>query len=123
MALKPFVGPWPLFRFLNLFTQLVGLLGRGISPSQVRYLHTGQAQTQNKRKQTSMPPVGFEHTIPAFEREKTIHAFDRAATAIGVLWDYPTARSTNTVIRQHIAHRRQVDYNSALYSGDLVLQS
>jgi hypothetical protein len=34
MALQPFVGPWPLFQFLDLFTQSVGLLGRGISPSQ-----------------------------------------------------------------------------------------
>jgi hypothetical protein len=32
----------PLFYFLNLFTQTVGLLGRGISSSQGRYLHTGQ---------------------------------------------------------------------------------
>jgi hypothetical protein len=42
MALQPFVGPWPLFQFLNLFTQSVGLLGRGISWSQDRYLHTEQ---------------------------------------------------------------------------------
>jgi hypothetical protein len=33
--------------------------------------------------QTSMPRVGFEPTIPAFERAKTIHALDRAATVIG----------------------------------------
>jgi hypothetical protein len=30
-----------------------------------------------------MPQVGFESTIPAFERAKTIHALDRAATVIG----------------------------------------
>jgi hypothetical protein len=43
MALEPFVGPWPLLQFRNLFfTQSVGPLGRGISPSQGRYLHTGQ---------------------------------------------------------------------------------
>jgi hypothetical protein len=40
MAVQHFVGPWPLFQFLDLFTQPVGLLGRGISPSQGRYLHT-----------------------------------------------------------------------------------
>jgi hypothetical protein len=34
--------PWPTFQFLVLFTQSVGLLGRGISPSQGRYLHTEQ---------------------------------------------------------------------------------
>jgi hypothetical protein len=41
IALEPFVGPWLLFQFLNLYT-----VGRtpwtGISPSQGRYLHTGQ---------------------------------------------------------------------------------
>jgi hypothetical protein len=30
-----------------------------------------------------MPRVGFEHMIPVFEREKTFHALDRAATVIG----------------------------------------
>jgi hypothetical protein len=30
-----------------------------------------------------MPQVGFELTIPAFERAKTVHALDRAATVIG----------------------------------------
>jgi hypothetical protein len=30
-----------------------------------------------------MPQVGFELTIPVFERVKTVHALDRAATVIG----------------------------------------
>jgi hypothetical protein len=34
--------------------------------------------------QTSMPLVGFEPTIPVFERAKTVHALDRAGTAIGI---------------------------------------
>jgi hypothetical protein len=42
MALQPLVGPWPIFQFLDLFTRSVGLLGRGISPSQGRYLNTRQ---------------------------------------------------------------------------------
>jgi hypothetical protein len=40
-------------------------------------------QTQNKRTQTSMPWVVFEPTSPAFERAKSVHALDRAATVIG----------------------------------------
>jgi hypothetical protein len=40
--LQPVVGPWPLLQFLGHFTQSVGLLGRGISPLQGRYLHTEQ---------------------------------------------------------------------------------
>jgi hypothetical protein len=67
-------------RFLNL-RQSVGLLGRGISPTQGRYPHRA-TQTQNKRRRTSMPWVGFELTIPVLEREKIFHASDRAATAI-----------------------------------------
>jgi hypothetical protein len=30
-------------------------------------------QTQNKRTQTSMSQVGFDPTIPVFERAKTVH--------------------------------------------------
>jgi hypothetical protein len=30
-----------------------------------------------------MPRVGFEPTIPVFERAKTVHALDRADTVIG----------------------------------------
>jgi hypothetical protein len=45
-ALVAFSASWS-------FTQSVCLLGRGIGPSQGRYLHTGQHK-QNKRTQTSM---------------------------------------------------------------------
>jgi hypothetical protein len=41
MALQPFVGPG-LFFSLVIFTQTVGLLGQVMSPTQGRYLHTGQ---------------------------------------------------------------------------------
>jgi hypothetical protein len=69
MALRSFFGPWSLLQFRNLFfTQTVGLLERVISPSQGRYLHTGQHKHR------------LEPTIPAFERAKTVHALDRAAT-------------------------------------------
>jgi hypothetical protein len=84
MALQPFVGPWPSFQFLDLLTQSVGLFGRVISASQGLYLNRGQHK-QNKHTQTSMPRVGFGPTIPVFERAKTVHALDRAATVIGCL--------------------------------------
>jgi hypothetical protein len=32
-----------------------------------------------------MPRVGFEPTIPAFERAKIVHVLDRAATVIGCI--------------------------------------
>jgi hypothetical protein len=31
-----------------------------------------------------MPRVGFEPTIPVFQRAKTVRAVDRAATVIGI---------------------------------------
>jgi hypothetical protein len=39
-------------------------------------------QTQNKLTQTSMSWVGFEPMILVFERAKTVHALDSAATVI-----------------------------------------
>jgi hypothetical protein len=94
MALQPFVGPWPLFQFLDLFTQSVGPLGRGICPSQGRYQHIEQHKHRKKRTQTSMPWVGFELTIPVFERARTFHNLDRAATAIGVRNDIRNGKWT-----------------------------
>jgi hypothetical protein len=69
------------FSFL-IFRQSVGLLGRVIRLSQGHYLHR-TTQTQKKRRQTSMPRLGFEPITPVFERAKTVHALDGAVTVIG----------------------------------------
>jgi hypothetical protein len=37
-----------------------------------------------------MPSVGFEPTIPVFERAKTVHALDGATTVIGFVNYYET---------------------------------
>jgi hypothetical protein len=37
-----------------------------------------------------MPLAGFESTAPVFERAKTVHALDRAATVIGTEIIYPS---------------------------------
>jgi hypothetical protein len=66
MALQPFVRPWPPFQFLDFFTQSLGLLRRGISPSQSRNLHAGQHKHRTNAH-TSMPQVGFKPTIPVFQ--------------------------------------------------------
>jgi hypothetical protein len=85
MALQPFVGPWPLLQFRNLFYTDSKTSWMRDQPV-ARPLPTHRTiQTQIKRTQTSMPRVGFETTIPAFERAKIIHALDRAATMIGQL--------------------------------------
>jgi hypothetical protein len=83
MALQPFVRPFTLFHFLNLYT--VGMTPwTGDQPVAGLYLYR-TIQTQHKRTQTSMLRLGFEPTIPVFERAKTVHALDRAATVIGLL--------------------------------------
>jgi hypothetical protein len=61
VSLKHFVS----LQFLNL-RQTVGLLGRGISLTQGRYLRR-TTPTQNKRRKTYMYWVGVEHMIPVFE--------------------------------------------------------
>jgi hypothetical protein len=35
-----------------------------------------------------MPSVGFELTIPVFERAKIVHALDSVTTVIGTITDY-----------------------------------
>jgi hypothetical protein len=78
---RAYVKRFVSLQFLNL-RESAGLLGRGISPPQGCYL----TQRLNKSRQISMPRVGFEPMIPVFERARTVHALDGAATLIG---NYP----------------------------------
>jgi hypothetical protein len=86
------LGPWPLLQFHDHFTD-------GRTPwTSVQLVATPipkhrTTQTQNKHThththQTSMPRVGFESTIPASERAKTVHALDRSATVTGFSLKY-----------------------------------
>jgi hypothetical protein len=87
MALQPFVGPWPIFDFLIFYT--VDMIPwTGDQPFARPLPAHRTALTQNKRTQTSMPQEGLEYTIPVFERAKTVHALDRAATVIGIKITY-----------------------------------
>jgi hypothetical protein len=56
--------------------------------------------------------VGFEHTITVFKRAKAVHAFDRAATVIGIL-----AATPFTKYFQFQRHR-----NSSLFFSELRLE-
>jgi hypothetical protein len=87
MALQPFVGPWSLFGFLILYT--VGMtFWTGDEPTaRPLPIHT-TTQTQNKRRQTYMPWLGFEPTDAVFEQLKTFYALNRAATVIGNVPDH-----------------------------------
>jgi hypothetical protein len=83
VALQSFC--WTLPRFFSFF--ILYTVGRspwtGDQPV-ARPLPTHRTtQTQSMRTQTSMAWMGFEPTIPAFERAKTVHAFDREGTVIG----------------------------------------
>jgi hypothetical protein len=57
MTLPAHSGPWLLIQFRNQISQMVGLLGRVISPSQGLYLNTGQHKHRINAytRQTSMP--------------------------------------------------------------------
>jgi hypothetical protein len=81
MTLQNFVGPWPIFSFLILYT--VGRTPLTGDQPVARPLPTHTTQIQNKGTQTSMPGVGLEPTISVFERAKTVHVLDRAASVIG----------------------------------------
>jgi hypothetical protein len=71
----PLLSLGRFFSFLTLYTK-GRTPWRGDQPV-ARPLSTHRTtQTQNKRTQISMPWVGFEPTIPAFERAKTVHALD-----------------------------------------------
>jgi hypothetical protein len=71
---------WALFSSVSLSFYADGKTP-WISSSQGLYLHTGQHKHRinTYKYETSMPFMGFEPTIPASERAKTVHALDRSA--------------------------------------------
>jgi hypothetical protein len=72
--------PWSLFLFRNPI-HTAGRTPWAVDQPVARPLPAHRrAQTQNRRTQTFMPRVGFEHTISAFGQKKTVHAIDYAAT-------------------------------------------
>jgi hypothetical protein len=81
MVLQPFVGPRPFFIF-SIYTHSIGLIERGIDPSQGHNEHKDNT-SENKHTQTSISVTEFEPTTPVFDQAKAVHALDRAATVIG----------------------------------------
>jgi hypothetical protein len=78
---SPLLDLGRFFRFLILYT--VGRTPWTGDQTVARPRPTHRTRTQNKRTQTPMSRVGFEPTISAFERAKTVHALDHTATVIG----------------------------------------
>jgi hypothetical protein len=84
-------GSWPLFQFLNLYT-----VGRTPWTGDQPVAKPQPTHRINAHRQTSMTRVGFEPTIPAFERANTVHSLGRAATVIGDFPSYiPNLTTTN----------------------------
>jgi hypothetical protein len=95
------------FSFLILYT--VGRIPwTGHQPVSRPLPTHGTTQTQNKCTRTSMPLVGFEPTITVFERAKTFHALDCAATVIGCRYMYIACFSSK--------HSGIFNYNTTLRS-------
>jgi hypothetical protein len=84
VSTNPIFNPYPsiVSIYISVYDSTVLLLNLGhfysflilytVGPSQGRYLHTEQ-HNQNKRTQIFMARVGFEPTVQALEREKTVH--------------------------------------------------
>jgi hypothetical protein len=72
---------WALgaFQFLDLLNSLLDSLDGGSARRRAATCTNMTAQARNKRIQTSIPEIGFEPTIPVFERTETVLALDRAA--------------------------------------------
>jgi hypothetical protein len=119
MALPAHIGPRPLIQSRNHFSQTVGLLGRVISPSQGRYLDTGQHKHRinSYTHETSMFWVGFEPTIPASERAKIVHALDRAAAVTGLLQIYGSVKYKSLPLKQN----QWVCWGSDVRKGTVIL--
>jgi hypothetical protein len=82
MALQFFCWTLAAFQFRNLFytgSWTPWTSDQPVARPLPKYRTT---QTQNKRTQIPTPWVGFEPTITAFERTKTVHALDHAAAEI-----------------------------------------
>jgi hypothetical protein len=67
LASTVLIGPWPSLMDFSIHRHLVGLLGWWISPTQGLYRHTGQHNTETRRR-TFMPRAGFEPAISMFKR-------------------------------------------------------
>jgi hypothetical protein len=94
MALQSFDWTFAAFQFLDSLHSRYDSLDGGLGRRMAATCTHRTAQTQNKRTEISMPQVGFEPTIPVFERAKTVHALNKPATVFGIfgLYAFPNRR-------------------------------
>jgi hypothetical protein len=67
----------------SFFTQTVGLFGEWSARRKAATYTQGNINTEKRTYKHPCLWLGFEPTIPVFERAKTVHALDRTATVIG----------------------------------------
>jgi hypothetical protein len=77
ITLQNVVRPWPLLQFRNLFYTDGRILGRVISPSQGRYLNTGQHEHRINATQTYMPLSRIRTYDPRFRASEDSSCFRR----------------------------------------------
>jgi hypothetical protein len=85
LALQPHWAQASVFSVSWSFYRRQDSLGEWSARRKTYTLNTGQHKHRinTYTHQTSMPCVGFELTILASERAKTVHALDRSATVTG----------------------------------------
>jgi hypothetical protein len=82
MALQSFVGPWPIFQFLNPIHS-ARTPWTVISPWQGIYLHTEQHKHKINAHNTNIHVLRKVRTHdPSVRANKAVYALDRAAPAI-----------------------------------------
>jgi hypothetical protein len=78
---QPFVGPWPLLQFRNIFYTDGGTSWTSDQPVAKPATYT-QGNTDRRNAHRNIHAL---NEIRAFERAKTVHALDRAASLIGLI--------------------------------------
>jgi hypothetical protein len=111
---SPLLGPG-LFFSLVMFFYTDGRTPWTEDQPVTRPLHTHRTrQTQNECTQISAPRVGFEPTIPVFERSETVHALDSVTTVIGSYSNVETSNSPSS---------RQIHIQVSVQKSDIPLIS
>jgi hypothetical protein len=107
---SPLLGPDFFFSVIIFFTQTVGLLGRVISPSQGRYLHTGQHKQNANTDIHALSGIRtYDPNVRASEDSSCLtagarHACARRETRLA----FTCARKSSSTLLQLLAMLRRV---------------
>jgi hypothetical protein len=110
MVPQPFVGPWPLLQFLNIFTQAVGLLGRVISPSQGRYAHAGQHKHRINARTDIHVLRGiriYDPSVRAGEDYSCLRPRPLWSAAIAILSQFSPIKTSVYLLQTQLLHNRR----------------